>query len=92
MKRLGRGLNINKIAKRFPLIEKTLDKYSMIGSMDDEKPKTLEDLRFELEPVPEPLQLQHFSFPASLSAIEIRIKSEDNGACSSHTIPPTPSL
>ena len=92
MKRVGRRLNINKIAKQFSLIKKTLDKYSMFSSMDDEKPKSLEDLKFDLEPVPEPLQLQHFSFHASLYALEVRITSEDNGLCSSHTIPPTPSL
>ena len=88
MKRLGRGLNINKIAERFPLIEKTPDRYGIFWSMDDERPKTMEELNFELEQVPEPLQLHDFRYP-----LAIRITREENdGPCSAHTIPATTNL
>ena len=88
MKRLGRGLNIHKIAERFPLIEKTLDRYSIFWSTDEKRPRTVEDLKFELDPVPEPLQLHDFSSP-----LAIRITPEENdGPCSAHTIPATPNL
>ena len=83
MKRLGRGLKINKIPERFPLNEKTLDRYSIFWSMDEEKPKALEELKFELEQVPKPLQLQDFRYPLS-----IRITPEQNDVpCFAHTIP-----
>ena len=88
MKRLGRGLNIHKNADRFSLIEKTLDRYSMFWSTDERRPKTLEDFKFELEPVPEPLQLLDFYSP-----LAVLITPEENeGPCSAHTIPATPNL
>ena len=88
MKRFGRGLNINKIAERFPLVEKTLERYSIFWSTDEKRPEILEDLKFELEPAPETLQLLDFYSP-----LAVRITPEENdGACSAHTIPATPNL
>ena len=84
-KRLGRGLNINKITERFSLIEKTLDRYSIFWSTDEKRPKTLEYLKFELEPAPELLQQLDFNSP-----LAVRITPEENdGPCSAHTIPDT---
>ena len=88
MKRLGRELNIHKIAERFLLIKKTVDRYCIFWSTDEIRPKTLENLKFELEPVPEPLQLLGFYSP-----LAVHITPEENdGPCSAHTIPATPSL
>ena len=50
--------------------------------MDDDNPKSIQDLKFGLEPVPEPLELKHFYSPANLSPLEIRITAEQEiGQC-----------
>ena len=87
-KRLGRRLNIHKIAERYIFIEETLDRYSIFWKTDGKRPKTLEDLKFQLDPVPEPLQLLDYYSP-----LAVRIPPEENdGLCSAHTIPAAPNL
>ena len=87
MNQLGKGLNIKKIAERLTLIEKSLHRYSIVWSMDEKRPKTL-DLKFELEPAPKPLQLLELY---SMLAVGITPEGND-GPCSAHTIPATPIL